>query len=231
MTNREALKKWELVVANIRKLKPILQETPADKEERITRLKKDWIAFSKYYFPEYASADFAPFHKKIAKAIINADKTDNNAVYAACMLAREHGKTALMMFLLFYMAETGRIHNFLQVSSSFDAAVDLIMPLILNLENNARIINDFGAQKSLGNWETGRWVTRQGFSIKCIGAGQSPRGTRSGEKRPDIVVFDDMDTDAECRNPERIKKKFNRIEQAVIPAMSLSETKRIIFLR
>lgn len=230
MTNREALKKWDQVVANIRKLKPVPPEKPAAKEKRIARLKKDWIACSKYYFPDFASVDFAWFHKRAARAIIDADLNDDKAVYAVLAFAREHGKTALMMFVLFYLKVTKRAHNVLMVSNSFDAAVDLIMPLVLNLERNQRIISDFGEQKSLGQWENGRWVCRDGFSLRCIGAGQSPRGTRAEEKRPDFIAIDDIDTDEECKNQARIDKKWEWIEQALFPTMSLVETKRFAFL-
>jgi phage terminase large subunit-like protein len=230
MTPRQAQKDWDAFVANLRRLKPLPPENPVAKERRIARLKKDWIACTKHYFPEYASAEFAWFHKRAARAIIAADQNDNNAIYAVLMFAREHGKSALFMFLLFYLYITERVHNLLFVSSSFDAAVDLMMPFILNLENNQRIIADFGEQKSIGQWEKGRWVTRTGFSMRCIGAEQSPRGSRAQEKRPDIIAFDDIDTDIEARNPASIKKKWNWIEQALFPTMSITATKRFIGL-
>jgi phage terminase large subunit-like protein len=69
-----------------------------------------------------------------------------------------------------------------------------------------------------------------GCSFRSIGAGQSPRGTRNEEKRPDFILIDDIDTDEECRNPTRITQKWNWIEQALFPTMSISGTKRFVVI-
>ncbi len=41
--------------------------------------------------------------------------------------------------------------------------------------------------------------------------------------------MDDIDTDEECRNPERIKTKWKWLEEALIPTMSVSGNYRILF--
>ncbi len=56
-----------------------------------------------------------------------------------------------------------------------------------------------------GAWETGEFTCQSGCSFRAIGAGQSPRGTRNKNFRPDCILIDDIDTDEECRNPERIR--------------------------
>lgn len=68
-----------------------------------------------------------------------------------------------------------------------------------------------------------------GCSFRAIGAGQSPRGTRNKNFRPDFILVDDIDTDEECRNPERIKTKWKWLEEALIPTMSVSGNYRILF--
>lgn len=42
-------------------------------------------------------------------------------------------------------------------------------------------------------------------------------------------MVDDIDTDEECRNPERIKAKWKWLEEALIPTMSVSGRYRILF--
>jgi len=225
MTDKQALKKWEKVAANIRKLKVIEHETPEAKELRIARLKKDFVAFSKYYFPEYASSDFGKFHIKIANKLIN-----NDEIYLVAALAREHGKSVLLGLLIpAYLMFTGRLYNMLLVSHNKDNAIELLMPLILNLENNQRIINDYGIQKGYRTWEAGNWHTNEGCSFRSIGAQQSPRGTRNEEKRPDFILIDDIDTDEEARNQKRIDNKWMWVEQALFPTMSISGSKRFVF--
>ena len=225
LTDKQALKQWEQHAQNIRKLKVVEHEDAAAKASRIQRLQRDFVAFSEYYFPEYASAPFAKFHLKIARKLI-----DNDEIYLVAALAREHGKSVLLGLLIpAYLKFTGRTHNMLLISHNKDNAEELCMPLILNLELNQRLIHDYGTQKSIGNWEAGNWRTIDGFSLRAIGAQQSPRGTRNEEKRPDFVLIDDIDTDEESRNQTRIDNKWKWIEQALFPTMSISGAKRFVF--
>jgi hypothetical protein len=124
---------------------------------------------------------------------------------------------------------TGKVRNVLLVSHSADNAQELLTPYMINLEFNARILNDYGKQKKLGSWEANDFSTRKGLSFKAIGAGQSPRGTRKEEVRPDVILIDDIDTDEEVRNTDRINSKWKWIEEALIPTVSISGNKRIIF--
>lgn len=225
MTNNQAIKKWEQVASNIRKLKAVEYEAPEVKEKRIAGLKKDFVAFSKYYFPEYASAEFGDFHLKIANKIIK-----NDQLYLVAALAREHGKSVVLGLLIpAFLKFTGKLYNMLLVSHNQDNAIELFMPLILNLEHNQRIINDFGKQRGFRTWESGNWNTTDGCGFRAIGAGQSPRGTRNEEKRPDFILIDDIDTDEESRNQTRIENKWKWIEQALFPTMSISGSKRFVF--
>jgi len=225
MKGRESLKKWDQFVSNIRKLKVIDNETQAEKEQRIARLKKDFVAFSKYYFPEYVSSDFADFHLRIARKVIR-----NDSIYLVAALPREHAKSVLMGLLLpAYLMFTERMYNMLLVSHNETNAQELLMPLILNLEHNQRIIHDFGKQKGFRKWEEGNWHTVAGCSFRSIGAKQSPRGTRNEEKRPDLILIDDIDTDEEARNQKRIDDKWKWVEEALFPTMSISGSKRFLF--
>ena len=93
---------------------------------------------------------------------------------------------------------------------------------MVNLERNARIINDYGEQRLLGSWTSTEFITAKGVAFRAIGADQSPRGSRNEEIRPDIIIFDDLDTDQDCLNPDIIKKRWDWVEQAVIPTRSIS---------
>jgi hypothetical protein len=97
-----------------------------------------------------------------------------------------------------------------------------VTPYKINFESNKRIINDYGKQKRLGSWEEGDFTTRKGFTFRGVGKGQAPRGARSGEKRPDIIEFDDLDTDEDVLNEDTIDKDWKWVTNAVIPTRSIS---------
>jgi len=226
LRDRDKFKEWALFRENLRRATPIPRETEAEKRTRINRLEADPPEWFRFYFPNYCSHPFAKFQKKSINWVLEHETT-----YAVDAWAREHAKTAISMMVKIYCLMTGRIFNILFISKSFDNAVDLLTPLLINLEDNERLINDYGFQKSFGSWDytKGRWVLNNKCSIRAIGTGQSPRGTRNEEKRPDWLEFDDADDDEVCMNPARLNKVWKWIERAAIPAMSLDHSKRILF--
>jgi predicted phage terminase large subunit-like protein len=122
-----------------------------------------------------------------------------------------------------------RKKNILLISNSADNAERMLLPYKANLEANNRMINDYGMQKNPGNWESSEFVTLTGISFRALGAGQSPRGSRNEETRPDVIIFDDIDTDEDCRNPEIIKNNWKWIEEAAMSTRSVSRNTTIIF--
>lgn len=49
----------------------------------------------------------------------------------------------------------------------------------------------------------------------AVGPDSAPRGSRNEEKRPDVLLLDDFDTDEACRNPDQVDKKWQWWEQAL----------------
>lgn len=223
--DRLALEQWNELVASIKESSDInTSDSVADIETRKKRLETDDDAWFKYYFAQYYTCEPAAFHKKATKRIMR-----NNRWYEVRAWSRELAKSARSMMEIIKLALTRKIRNVLLISNSADNAERLLLPFMANLEENQRIIQDYGAQKKPGSWETGEFTCQCGCSFRAIGAGQSPRGTRNKNFRPDFILIDDIDTDEECRNLERIKVKWKWLEEALIPTMSVSGNYRILF--
>ncbi len=217
-SNKEYLKDWNVYRDNISKATPIdLNETPSEKLKRIADLEKHPEKWFKYYFPNFYTSEPAPFHIKATQRILN-----NLEWYEIRSWSRELSKSGRTMMEVLYLSLLGKKKNILLVSSTYDSAERLLLPYKAILEKNNRIINDYGTQQSVGQWESGEFVTKKGVAFRALGAGQSPRGTRKDEIRPDTILIDDIDTDEECRNPERIKFKVKWIEEALLPTRSIS---------
>lgn len=222
---RFALSKWDEFRRGIMDATTVDDtETYAEKTARIAKLEADPEAWFKYYFPNYYKSKPAKFHLKATKRLLANDRW-----YEVRAWSRELAKSVRSMMEVLYLAMTGKIRNILLISNSSDNAERLIMPFMINLESNQRIINDYGEQQKVGAWEIGEFTTTKGVSFRALGAGQSPRGTRNEAYRPDFILVDDIDTDEETRNPERIQKKWEWIEQALIPTVSVSGKYRILF--
>lgn len=199
-------------------------QTPIERAKRIKRLEADPEEWFKYYFPKYCSAPSAPFHLAATKRLLEHRKW-----YEVRAWSRELAKSARAMFEITYLALTRQVRNVLVVSNSLDNAERLLLPFLLTLEHNKRLIADYGEQKIEGNWTSTEFIAKCGCAFRAIGAGQSPRGTRNEEIRPDFILIDDIDTDEECRKPERIKTKWKWIEEALLGTVSVSGNQRVLF--
>ena len=223
-TDNDYWKEWEKLGENIRNATPIdLNESVVDKAKRIAYLEKNDEEWFKYYFVNFYSSEPADFHIKATKRIMN-----NPEWYEVRAWSRENSKSGRTMMEFLKLCLTGQLKNVLLISNSFDNAKRLLLPYKVILEANNRIINDYGKQVKIGSWEAHEFTSLKGFSFRALGAGQSPRGTRQNEYRPDGIIFDDIDTDEECRNADIIKQKIDWIEQAVIPTRSVSGNLRIV---
>lgn len=224
--DRQALLLWEELKHNMMRDTPIdYSETIDAKKKRIEKLEKnpeDWFV---YYFPKYSYADPAQFHRSATKRIL-----ENSKWYEVRAWSRELAKDTRTMFESLYQALTGMINNILLISHSHDNATRLLLPFKLNLESNQRIINDYGIQEKLGNWRGDEFITQNGVSFRAIGAGESPRGTKNEYSRPDKIIISDIDTDETARNPEQVNIRWDWIEHALIPTVSVSNNWQIIFL-
>lgn len=200
-----------------------VDETPLEKKKRIADLEANPEEWKKYYFSKFCTAEPAPFHLDASKQILN-----NPEYYIVLSWSRELAKSTRTMMDVIYLVMTGKKKNILLVSYSSDNAEMLLRPYKNVFEQNERLRNDYGDQVNFGNWKEKKFVLSNGASFRAIGKGESPRGAKNDEARPDVILIDDIDTDEECRNPDRIKESVNWIEQALIPTRSISNPLLII---
>jgi hypothetical protein len=226
LTDKQALQLWNEYVENIRKSTALLTgENEEQQRRRIKILEADPELWFKYYFPQYCYAEPAQFHKAATKRVMA-----NMEWYEIRNWSRELAKDIRTMAEILFLTLTGKKRYMLMISNSYDNAERFLQPYKGNLEANQRIIHDYGIQELPGSWTSGEFTTRKGVAFRALGAGQSPRGTRNEEVRPDILVFNDIDTDEECRNQDLIDTKFKWIEDAAIGTRSISKPTLIIFL-
>ena len=225
ITPRQARADWEQFYQAWTSNAEIAPDEPQHvRLERRRLLEADPEAWFAYYFARYCSSKPAPFHRRATRKLI----ADPNAYHVRAW-SRELAKSARSMMELAYLALSGQIRNVLVVSNSYDNACRLLAPLRHHLQHDLRIANDYGQQPIDGRWEVGEFAARCGCSFRAIGAGQSPRGSRNNESRPDFILIDDLDTDELCRNPDRLDQLWQWVEQALIPTRSISAPCRILF--
>jgi hypothetical protein len=226
-TESQLIDRWKVHAEQIKRSTPVDNaETDKQKAERIAALLADWEKFCKYYFPRYCNAPFGRFHKRYFKRVLK-----NKRIYITRAWARSHSKSITTAMLLLYLKFTGQMHNLLMVSKSLDNAIDLLNPIRINLEVNERLINDFGIQKIPGNiWSAEKFITHDKCTFRALGRGQSPRGAKEEEVRPDTIVCDDLDDDELVRSPNQLDKAWDWTMGALFGCFDIEGDKRFIML-
>jgi hypothetical protein len=218
--DRQALLSWDEFIKSIREETAVEEHLPyAEREKRRAYLEarpEEWI---REMFPKAAKYEFAAFQKKAIRRILS--HADSNW-YEVLSWSRELAKSTVTMFIVMYLALTGKKHNIILVSNSSENAVRLLNVYRAHLEANRRIQFYYGSQRGL-KWTEEHFVTKKNVSFFCLGARQSPRGFKINEVRPDVILPDDFDTDEECRNPDTLNDKWNWFEQALYFTRSFSE--------
>jgi len=200
-----------------------INESEADKQNRIKRAKKDYQYFFEYYLQNYArirdkntkqfvKTECAWFHVLIAYLLINNTLFKGILEWFRGSAKSVHATLGYPLWLMI----NDEMKSMLLVGQNEDKANKLLASIQAQLRSNQRFKNDFGEQVRQGSWEKGEFVTQNGISFVGIGLGQSPRGTRSDEFRPDYIVCDDLDTKELCKNPKRVAEAVDFINEDVM---------------
>ena len=212
---KEALERWQAHVEFVQSVTTtsanvFANETKAEQLKRKSRAVKDYNFFVQTYFPHYctdkATGQLTPcasFHIKAAKFIL-----DNPQLMAIFMWPRGHAKSTHMgVFIPMWLKiqPTVTLRCLALAGKSEDSAIRLLSDLQAELQYNQLYEHDFGRQYKAGSWAVGEFTTMDGTSFHAIGRGQSPRGLRDRQNRPDYIICDDLDDDELSRNPARVE--------------------------
>lgn len=223
--DKTALIDWEKFKEDIARATPVDKDmSHAEREKHRLYLEAHPIEWIKFFFPNFAKYEFAPFQKRAINRILAHDEW-----FEVLSWSRELAKSTITMFIVLFLVLTGRKRNIILTSNSKDNAVRLLAPYRALLEANGRIIAYYGKQETLGTWTESEFITKGGAAFRALGAGQSPRGSRNEAIRPDMLLVDDFDTDEDCKNPDTIQKRWEWWENALYPTRSISEPTVVIF--
>lgn len=220
----QAYKEWGEYHRALKKDKAADMLSPVERMEKLKTLEKTPLMWILFFFRDFAKYPFTPFHKSAIKRI-----TSNMEWYEVLSWARELAKSTVVFMCVMYLVLTGKKRNVLLISNSHDNAKRLLEPYKKAFENNELIKAYYGDLREFGSWTEDEFSITTGVSFRAIGALESPRGTRKDEVRPDVVLVDDFDTDADCRNPEIVTKKWKWFEDALFPTRSISEDLLVVF--
>lgn len=222
---KDKQKEWQEHCRKIQEANPVdPREAFAMKQARISKAKADYQFFVDTYFKHYASAPCAHFQLRAARRI----KADPN-IFAILEWPREHAKSVHADVLTpLWLKINDELTGMILVGKNADDAAGLLSDMQAELQYNPLFVNDFGTQVTLGSWEEGDFVTSDGIQFIAVGRGQSPRGIRNREKRPNYCVVDDIDDDEIVQNPDRVGKTVDWILGSLYGALAIKGSRFVM---
>ena len=180
--------------------KPALNKAiSGTKEERKYLCSQDFSLFLCYYFTEYITYPFAPFHYEWLedfKKLMSGEYRE-----LALIAFRESAKTSFAKIFLVWLIVYNK-RRYLNVDSfSITNAERILFDVVLALQTNGKLKADFGelfnskrdadevTQKRINNF-----VTTNGVRVEAHSTGKSVRGRLHGAQRPDFLLLDDFET-------------------------------------
>lgn len=183
--------------------------------------------FGKYYLPHYFTRPSPRFHRELdslwKKRVM---KRLNPVTDAPRMLSasgkrsavaapRGHAKSTVMSLKnVLHAALFGYKRYILLISDTENQAVSFLDAIKNELETNELLLRDFGEQAGKP-WKTGSILLQNGCRIDAVGSGQKVRGRRNYERRPDLILCDDIENDEGVRTAEQRQKTANWFWKAV----------------
>ena len=223
LDDRRAFKEWQEYYNALKRDKAVDELTPIERKRKLEQLEKNPVKWMQFFFSEYCRYPFTSFHIRAINRICN-----NGEWYEVLSWSRELAKSTIVFMCVMYLVATGRKRNVLMVSNSHENAVRLLEPYKNCFEKNSLFKAYYGDLREVGKWTAEEFSLTTGAAFRALGALESPRGTRKEAIRPDCILLDDFDTDADCRNIDTLNKKWNWFEQALLGTRSVSEDMLIV---
>jgi hypothetical protein len=195
------------------------------------------VRFAYDVLPERFDPKFGTpwFHQKMLAELIRArmspeatDKYDRMHLYA---LPREHSKSTIGSFLwVLYCIAYGLV-RFALITSDSDAKAQQFIRAIRSALRAPRFREFFGnmnpmsvehsIDREANKWSQNHLVTSTGIHIVSMGIGQSARGLLEDVGRPDLVIGDDIESEANTKTPEARAKNWDWWRKQIVPATDL----------
>ena len=210
--------------AHERIMKLMLDGSPAVRRECIK--KGGFKFFAIYYFAEFFTYPWAPFHFDFSNDL---DDVFNNKLDELLWIAfRESAKTTLVkMFLAYIICEKKK--RFINVDSYAKENSEAILYDVSTwLRTNKKIIFDYGRlyikhkRKKSPNEEEdeekihrmGSFITENGIKVAAYSTQESTRGRIYQQYRPDLFIFDDIENSKTVMSYPITNKIISHINEA-----------------
>jgi hypothetical protein len=183
-----------------------------DRQELLARLYRNRPLAHKVLFKHRHPEASPPFHKEMI------DDWHGPAKGVVDIVFRGGAKSTLAEESIALMGAFREFGNCLVVGENYERAASRLAAIRREIETNDLFQQAFGDLRG-DTWGEDRLVLSTGICIQCLGKGQSLRGIKHFDQRPDLVFGDDLENRQDVSTPDNRKKIHDWWSFDLMPAM------------
>ncbi len=197
---------------NIEELKIILKY--------IFSFKENITLFSEFFFPDTITSAIPSFHKEIYEFLFSP----GNGALAA---PRGHAKSSITGIVYLIYCVVNRLEDYIvYVSQNHSKTVQFIDPIRNEFKNNEMlklVYGDLTPNKSRDDSGKDRedCFDVGGCRVEAVSFEKNLRGFKYNNKRPTLIIGDDIESDDRVLNPELRVKDTNKLNRVIIPSLDI----------
>jgi hypothetical protein len=190
------------------------------RQEALVRLGKDRPLAHRVLFKHRHADKSPPFHDELIRDWHSA------APYIQDEVFRGGAKSTRAEEAIVIMAGFREFRNGLIIGDTLPRAIQRLHAIRMEFELNETLRKLFGDLVG-ESWSEDRLITSTGIMIQAMGRGQSLRGIKHLDQRPDLVFGDDIENRDDVKTPEARKKVWDWFTLDVLPALDPDHRVRI----
>ena len=184
-----------------------------NREDAIRRLAANRPAAHALFFRERHQNANAPFHHDMER------DWASDTPYIITMAFRGSAKSTKAEEAITLEVAFQRCKNVLILGESEERAAERLAAIKRNIEYGDELAAVFGLEPG-DPWTTTRACTSTGVMMQAYGRGQSLRGVKHLEDRPDLIFGDDLEDPESVSTPEQRRKVFLWWSRTVRPVLA-----------
>jgi hypothetical protein len=191
-----------------------------NKEDVIASMMREPLLAHRLLFKHRHSHLTPPFHREIIEL------WHSPASFILIQAFRGAAKSTLAEEALIVQALLRQFHNAIVLGETYERAVERLRAIKHELETNPLLNELFGDQVG-PIWSEAKIQLNNGAIIQAFGRGQSLRGSKHLDHRPDIAFADDIENEDSTISPEAIEKTKTWLMATVLPALEPQSRVRV----
>lgn len=183
-----------------------LLSRPVNRDFRVALAELDVVFFARFYLGHHLYSALGELHYEMAAELEYLMSTDGRAD-SLLILPRGFGKSTWYTLIApLWCALYEKAHYIVVASDSSEQSEELLGTVKTELEENERILEDFGDMRG-DTWSKELIELSNQVRIRPLGAGKKIRGRKYRLWRPDLIIFDDIENLEEVVSPTQVKKR------------------------